>query len=146
MSFDPKLRAEIIEKSINLEAIISSLVTNHFFPNQPLPLKFLHGVMCDANANTSFKLSVFAKCYPNFPRKLLERCRRIFNIRNIFAHCGVVVTNLVDPDKSGVLDPKSLEEQLDLEALAQEFQQNYEPVVLELFSLMKALGIPLEKV
>jgi hypothetical protein len=146
MSFDAKVRTEVIEKSINLESIISALVTSHFFPNQPLPLKFLHGVMCDAYANTSFRLSVFAKCYPQFPRNLLERCRRVFNIRNIFAHCGLVVTNLVDPDKSGVLDPKSLVEPLDFDALAREFHQNYEPVVSELFSLMKAQGIPLDRV
>lgn len=145
MSFDPKSRADIIDRSINLEGIISLLVTNHFFPKQPLPLRFLHGVMCDANANTAFKLSVFAKCYPNFPKQLLERSRRIFNIRNIFAHCGIVVTNLVDPDRSGVLDPKHLDEPLDLEALVQEFNQHYGLVVDELFVLMKARGIPMEK-
>ena len=145
MSFDPTLRAQIIEKSINLETIVSCLVTNYFFPKQPLLLRFFHGVMCDAYANTSFKLSVFAKCYPDFPRKQLDRGRRVFNIRNLFAHCGVEVTILADPDKCGILGPKSFDERLDFESLADEFHQNYEPLLSELIELMKSRGIPLEK-
>lgn len=138
-------RQEIIEKSINVETIISTLVTHHFFPSAGIGnFEFLHTVMYDQHANTAFKISVFEKCYRNTPKAVLEAMRRLFAIRNIFAHCGLQISSAVDPELSGVVDPKDRDKILDFDDLKKQFVEKEKLCMGHLIAQMKELGLAFE--
>lgn len=137
-------RQDIIERSINLENLICMLITLHFFPAKGVKLDFMQIVMCDPSANTAFKVSVFSKCYPQIKRDLIEKMSRMFNIRNLFAHCGLHVTSFADPDNSGIMNPKKMNEPIDFEALRKEFLEKESQALGELFKLVDAAGIELK--
>jgi hypothetical protein len=132
-------RQSVIEQSINIENLISILITHHFFPGNELNIKFLQQVMYDPSANTGFKVSVFSKCYPDEPKASTERIRRIFNIRNIFAHSGPNVLAFVDPDRA---DSDPHDELLDFEGLEREFFALEAEARQELVALMDTAGVP----
>jgi hypothetical protein len=116
-------RQEIIDKSINVENVLAVLITHRFFPGKAINATFLQIVLYDAHANTAFKVSVYEKCYPDTPKGVIEALRRLFAIRNLFAHCGLQLTSIVDPDAAGVMDPKRLNTPLDFSRLRQEFME-----------------------
>ncbi len=134
-------RQNVIEKSISIENLLSILVTQKFFPGKTINGMFLQQVMYDPHANTAFKVSVFSKCYPEFPHEDVEKIRRLFSIRNIYAHCGLELTSAVDPDKSGIIDPKKLNEPLDFAALEAEFLRIETEVSGKLGRLIASTGV-----
>ncbi|BCG63993.1 MAG: hypothetical protein methR_P1752 [Methyloprofundus sp.] len=110
-------RQYIIDKSIKLENVLCMLITRYYFPvPEGINLKFMHNVLCDPSANTSFKINVFSKCYPEVEKKHIEYMRRIFAIRNLFAHVGLqVATSAADPEagEKKYLHPKDKDKFLD---------------------------------
>lgn len=136
-------RQHIIERAINLEHLLCSLVTHHFFPNKALKLSFFHGVMLDPLANSAFRINVFWKCYPGFLKGIIEKLRRIFSIRNIFAHAGLYVTTTADPDAMFFMDPKNKDKRLDFDSLAEEFDQKVDECERLLGEMFEAGGIEL---
>lgn len=135
-------RQSVIEKAINVEHLISVLITHKFFPGDVFNVTFLKQVMYDPSANTGFKVSVFSKCYPDVPKVSTERIRRIFNIRNIFAHCGPDALAFVDTDRSELFEPERHFEPLDFAALEHEFFELEALVHKELLELIEAAGVP----
>ncbi len=134
-------RQMVIEKSINVENIISILITHKYFPGEAINSTFLQQVLCDPHANTAFKVNVFMKCYPDVPNEIIEKLRRLFNIRNLYAHCGLHLTSIVDPDKSGVLDPEKVNEPLDFAILEAEFLDIEQEVHTYLDGLIATSGL-----
>jgi hypothetical protein len=134
-------RKEIIDKSINVENILALLITHRFFPGSGINANFLQVVLYDPHANTAFKVSVYEKCYRDTPKQVLEALRRLFSIRNLFAHCGLHIISLVDPDSSGVMDPKNLNTPLDFEKLRTEFLEKEEICLGHLFEKVDTLGL-----
>lgn len=134
-------RQEIIEKSINVENILSILITHRFFPSEAVNSTFLQIVLYDPHANTAFKVSVYEKCYQDTPKQVLEALRRLFSIRNLFAHCGLHLTSLVDPESSGVMDPKNLNTPLAFSKLREEFLRKEKICLEHLLERMDTLGL-----
>ena len=134
-------RQHVIEKAIRIENLLSILVTQKFFPGTSINGRFLQQVMYDPHANTAFKVSVFSKCYPEFPHEDVEKIRRMFSIRNIYAHCGLELTSAVDPGKSGIIDPKKLNEPLDFVALEAEFMRIEAEISEKLGQLIASTGV-----
>jgi hypothetical protein len=117
----PPDRQDVIDRSINVENLLAVLITHRFFPGPVINGKFLQIVLYDQHANTAFKVSVYEKCYSDTHNNVLQALRRLFAIRNLFAHCGLHMTSLVDPDSSGIMDPKKLDTPLNFSALRTEF-------------------------
>lgn len=134
-------RQEIIEKSINIENILAILITHRFFPGNAINGTFLQIVLYDAHVNTAFKVSVYIKCYPGTPKKVQESLRRLFAIRNIFAHCGLQMTSLVDSESSGVMDPKKINTPLDFQQLRGEFLEKESTCLNHLIGKVDELGL-----
>ena len=130
-----KYRAEVIEKSVNLETVISTLITSYFFPQSSIHLKFFSIVLHDQYASFAFKISVLSKCYPKIGKRFFEKLRRIGNIRNIFAHCGTYVH--LENAPSGIIDPKNQNKRLDYESLYTEFSKIENEVSQILFEKIK---------
>lgn len=138
-------RQKVIERAINIENIISMLITFHFFPNKEkgIDSNFLQDVLYDPYATIAFKINLLQKCFPGFGEKNIQKLRRIFNIRNIFAHCGLRMSSSVDPKNFSVIDPKKKNEPLDYKKLTDEFNKEAEDQEKNLFELAKQSGIPI---
>lgn len=134
-------RQEIIDRSINVENILAILITHRFFPSEVINSTFLQVVLYDPHANTAFKVSVYEKCYRDTPKQVIEALRRLFAIRNLFAHCGLHITSLVDPDSSGVMDPKNLNTPLDFHKLRSEFLEKEKVCLKHLVDNVNRLGL-----
>jgi hypothetical protein len=135
-------RHNVIDKAINVENIMCALITHKYFPGPGLNLKFHHEVLYDPYATIGFKISLLKKCYDELSERTINRLRRLFNIRNIFAHCGLHFTSLVDPDKSGVLDPKDRNTMLDFVSLESEFIEHEKAVLDVLMDLARKVRLP----
>jgi hypothetical protein len=61
-------RQKIIEKAINIENIISLLITFHYFPDKEKGINsnFLQDVLYDPYATVAFKINLLQKCFPGF--------------------------------------------------------------------------------
>lgn len=138
-------RQEIIDKAINIEIIISALITAKYFPGELVNSDFLQEVLYDPLASAAFKVNIFEKCYSDVPKKTIESMRRLFNIRNIYAHCGLSMSSKVDPDQSGVMNPKKKNQPLDFEDLKSEFFNKEKNIVNVLFDLIKESGMIFSK-
>ena len=138
-------RQKVIEKAINIENLISILITFHYFPEEKkgININFLQEVLYDPYATTAFKINLLQKCYPEFEKKNIQELRRIFNIRNLFAHCGLEMSSAVDPQNFSVIDPKKKNTRLDYIALENEFNEKTKKQEKDLFDLMKQRKIPI---
>lgn len=138
-------RQSIIERAINVENIVCCLITRHFFrQHEGINFNFMHTVLYDPLATSGFKVNVFHKCYPHLTKKDIEILRRIFNIRNLFAHVGLYVTKIADPDAAGYVDPKNRNDVLDFEMLAIEFNEKASVAEKLLARLLEENGVQLQ--
>lgn len=138
-------RQIVIDRAINIENLVSSLITIHYFPAKGLNIKFMHEVLYDPHCNFSLKINILRKCYPQTSNQLIEQLRRISNIRNIYAHCGLNITNIADPDKTGVMDPKDYNKPLEFEKLEKEFTDLAKEIEEQLFRILKETGLVIEQ-
>lgn len=137
-------RQSIIESAINVENLLCALIARHFFkPHDGINLDFMHTVLYDPLATIGFKVNVLHKCYPDLTKKDIENLRRIFNIRNFFAHAGLRITKRADPDAVGFINPKNQDEFLDFEKLANEFNEKANAAEMLLAQLLEKSGVNL---
>ena len=137
-------RQFIIEEFINIETIISSLITAYYFPGNALKLEFLHGVLYDPLCTFRFKINILKKCYPEISKKIIENLGRLARVRNIFVHCGLDFTSFVDPEFSGVLDPKDKNKLLDFVQLKNDFIKIKSETQPELDKLLESRHVELK--
>lgn len=135
-------RQEIIEKTIHIENLLSLLITFRYFPEKKaINSDFLQEVLYDPLATSAFKINLLQICYPEFGEDNIQRLRRIFNIRNLFAHCGLEISSVVDPKNFSVIDPNKKNVPLDWKTLTEEFNQIASELENNLFGLIKQKGI-----
>lgn len=117
-------RTEAIEMAINIENWMSILITHHFFPREGVYLDFLTKVLHDEGFSANLRRSIFIKCYPDTPAKIDNAMRRLFAIRNIFAHSGLYLGTLETEQASDIVEglqsAKKLGKVDDLNALLEE--------------------------
>lgn len=136
-------RAEIIEKFINIESLMNSIITRRFFKYPPV--EFLFDVLYDPCFTFALRRNIFLKVYPSFNDKKLEDLNRLNNIRNLFAHCGPEVVWVASPPSSHsptvIPDPKKPREKVfDFESLHKEFLEKEGPMTVYLADIYKKLG------
>jgi hypothetical protein len=137
-----KFRAEVIERTINIEWIINAIISQHYFGKvlSPFILEFLYDEYC----TFSLKRRVLEKIAPNLEKEKLDNLNRINTIRNYFAHCGQVLIEGSDPSSplaiSKVVDPRKLNKAIDFEKLYSEFMGIVGGVEEHLAEIYKAKG------
>jgi|GEM_PF-1558777 len=116
-----KMRAEVIETLIGLEACIDALIGLHYLGR--VSLAFYHEVLYDEYFSFGLKVRILEKILAaegDKHRQQTEKLRRLSNIRNLFAHCGVKRYDAATK-RTFVPNPRNPDEALDFDALHKEF-------------------------
>ena len=79
-------RGVIIQDSINIEAMIDSIIINYFVKENKHS-EFLTKAVEDENFSFGLKINILEKLNLETYKEFIQDIRRINNIRNIFAHC-----------------------------------------------------------
>ncbi len=79
-------RGVIIHDSINIEALIDSIIINYFIKENKHS-EFLTKVVEDENFSFGLKINILEKLNLETYKEFIQDVRRINAIRNIFAHC-----------------------------------------------------------
>jgi hypothetical protein len=120
-----KYRAEVIEKTINIEWLMSAVICQHYFGRVIKP--FLLEVLYDEYFSFALKRRILEKIVDNLDGRKLQDLNRLNTIRNYFAHCNQEMFEGPDaPPKGGqgqVIDPRKLDRAIDFEGLYNEFTQ-----------------------
>ena len=78
-------RSHVVERTIVIEGQISLAITDKYF--ESFKEDFFLEVMCDEYFNSGLKLRSLANAFPDqIDSKTNQKIRRLFNIRNLFAH------------------------------------------------------------
>lgn len=118
-----KYRSEVIEKFINTEWLINSIISQHFLGK--IKENFLLQVLNDEYFNFALRRNILEKIVPEFDKKKMQDLRELNKIRNYFAHCNQEIlrpNEKLDPILKGrVLNPKKPEEELNFQKLYEQF-------------------------
>ena len=135
-------RVEVITKFINLETIMNSIISQHYFKHGNMP--FLTQVLYNPYFTFALRLDILKQITPIFDSKKEEYLHKLNRIRNYFAHCSpnfFKVGTKVSKESIGYMfDPKDPSKILDFEDLHKEFNDKEEQVVLYLIELYEGLG------
>lgn len=117
------MRSEVIEKTINVEWLMNSIISQHYLKR--VTKEFLLEVLYDEYFSFALKRRIIEKIISEIDKQQLQRINRINTIRNYFAHCN---QQLFDgstppaPDSEGsVPDPRRLDRSINFEKLYEEF-------------------------
>jgi hypothetical protein len=136
-------RGEIVESFLNLEWIVSLIISQKYF--RKLDMTFLEEVLCDDAVTFGLRINVLEKIAPKFP--CFQELRKLNKIRNSFAHCHRLVLEVDEQAGTGIrrsVHPKKPASDIDFEDLAKHFRSLYEPVAAALMELLFELGGRLE--
>ncbi|MCF7846740.1 MAG: hypothetical protein K9M51_01595 [Candidatus Gracilibacteria bacterium] len=134
-------RSEVIEKFINLEWLINSIISQKYLKACSYP--FLFDFLYDVNCTFALKRNVLFKISPDFPEK--DNLNRLNNIRNLFAHCNQElfrnISNAPPSDAIGVIpNPKNPERDICFKQLHEEFNTKEPAVARALLEIYYSLG------
>jgi len=142
-----QMRAEVIEKFINIETIINAIISQHYFGN--VNKQFFLEVLYDQNFNFALRHSILEKIVPDLDRTQLQNLHRLNRIRNYFAHTGTEIFEGAEVPTEGqvgiVYDPRNLDKTIDYTQLYEEFHTLESTVINYLFNLSKKLGVQYNK-
>ena len=79
-------RGVIIQDSINIEAMVDSIIINYFIKSNKHS-EFLTKAIEDEGFSFGLKINILEKLNFEVYSEFIQDIRRINNIRNIFAHC-----------------------------------------------------------
>lgn len=119
-----KLRSAVIEDFIGLEALVDCVIGVHYLGK--LSLAFYHEVLYDEYFSFGLKVRILEKILRpegKVAKRQTELLRRMNNIRNTFAHCGITRYES-KTGESYVPDPRKPDEALDFNALYTEFSDS----------------------
>ena len=143
-----KYRAEVIEKSINIECIINAIISQHYL--HKVMKNFYLEVLYDEYFTFALKRRILEKIIikkkkPNSQK--IQALNRLNTIRNYFAHCNQEIFEASDKTKKWgkIIDPRRIEREIDFESLYSEFVEKEKGVTEYLAKLFQDLGGVLEK-
>lgn len=141
------MRAEVIEKFINLQTIINAIISQHYFKKVYMP--FFFEVLYDEYCSFALKRRILEKIVPDLNTKQIQDLNRLNTIRNYFAHTGPEMFEGAGVPSEGqrgiVPDPRDLAKAIDYTQLYKEFQTLESTVIDYLFNLSKKLGVKYNK-
>ena len=118
-----KYRSEVIERAINVEWIMSSIICQHYLKKTMMP--FLLEVLYDEYFSFALKRRILEKIVKDFDKRKLQDLNRLNTIRNYFAHCNqqiIDASSIPTENNIGqVIDPRNLDKFIDFEKLHGEF-------------------------
>jgi len=136
------VRAEVIEKSINMEWIINAIISQHYFKKVFLP--FVTEVLYDEYCSFALKRRILEKIIPNLDGQQIQKLNRLNTIRNYFAHCGQQIFDGPAPppkeQKGWVPDPRKPTKPINFASLHSEFINLESSVSKYLFEIFQKLG------
>jgi hypothetical protein len=133
------LRAEVIEKSINVEWLLHAIISQHYFGQ--VRIKFVSEVLYDEYCSFALKRRVVLKICPELQGKAENQLNRLNTIRNYFAHVGQPIVD--GPDSKGpsrIPDPRDFSASVDFEELHKEFNKIEGPLVKALAEAFQQKG------
>jgi hypothetical protein len=139
-----KARARVLQGFIELEALISTIITTHYLGRADVEgaKQFMREIFFDEHCPFMLKLSLLEKIIDKgyitpSPRAKkfhngkdgLEQLRRLSRIRNRFAHCGPALEIVKAGEVVKITpDPKKVDRELDFDELCNEFDEWKQPV------------------
>lgn len=132
-----KLRAEVIEKFISLEILVSAIITQHYF--HILEKNFLTQVLYDEYFNFGLKHHILRKITERPDNKVLDKLYNLNKIRNTFAHSGLFFTE-VTSGRQGFINTRKLDNEIDFQKLFEEYCDLEKPVFDYLGKVFKEKG------
>ena len=133
-------RAEVIERSINIEWIINGIISQHYFKH--VNTNFLFEVLYDQNITFALKRNILEKILQSLNhqnQQKIHELNRLNSIRNYFAHCNQEIYT-IKSNESFVPDPKKPENPIDFKKLYEEFMSIAKQVEYWLFDEYKGMG------
>lgn len=119
-----KLRGDVINRTINIETIMSSIITQHYFGR--IVKGFFIDVLYDEGFSWRLKCSILRKIIENPDKQKLNELDRVSGIRNRFAHYGIQMSKDSATAPTDVpfeiLDHRKGELGVDFEKLHREFK------------------------
>lgn len=146
-----KYRSEIIEKFINCETIIDSIITLHYFKNEHgiLNFSFMMEVLYDEYFTFALKRRILLKIVPNIDNKKIQDLNRLNTIRNYFAHYNQQWFDgppIPKPGEWGMTpDPRDTDREINFEKMHKEFIKKEKKVLKYLFKIYRDMGASLTK-
>jgi len=134
-----RCRAEVIERAINVESIIDSVICQHYFGH--LRREFLLEVLYDEHFSFALKRLILEKIVSLEPA-VVGSINRLNTIRNYFAHCAQEIIEGPDPlsGEARVPDPRKPDRSVDFKALHAEFMSQVGDVEEQLGKVFRSLG------
>jgi hypothetical protein len=146
-------RGEVIERFINIERVVNTIISQHYFGKQSLP--FILQVLYDDGFNFGIKRRILERIVPELAARTRDDLARLNNIRNLFAHTdeSIFVGRGLPPPgaKTIAVDLKKVQKwdgtvagladcALDYPALYEEFVRLAGPVEERLFAAFGKMG------
>ncbi len=135
-------RAEVIEKTINIEWIMSGIISQRYFGR--VAKEFLLEVLYDEYCSFALKRRILEKVVKDLDGRKLQELNRVNTIRNYFAHCNQQIFEGPDVPPEGaegqVVDPRKLDRVIDFEGLYNEFSQIEGPICKYLYAIYQNMG------
>jgi hypothetical protein len=109
-------RSTIIKKFIDIEKIMVSLISQHYFNN--VRADFISTVLFDEACTFGTKRRIIEKIVPKIDNKKMQKLNRLNKIRNCFAHCNLTLYE--EPDFSSNkknVDPRNFNKEIEYSVL-----------------------------
>ena len=134
-------RNDVIEKLINLESIISAIISQYYFKR--VATEFYFGMLYNENFSLGLKRSILERI-PEVAQSMIQKLNKLMKIRNRFAHCGPQVfwgdVLPAEGEKATIPDPDSWRKPLDFAKLYKEFVEMEPQVTQYFFNFYNNLG------
>jgi len=137
-----ELRNTVISRANNTDMLVSSIISKHYFPGEEgIPIGFISTVLYQNPLSFTSRIIILMKILKEKEKqdkKLIKNLLDIATIRNIFAHCELVIKT---KDKEEyVFNPKDYRKPIDFEKEYDKFIKIDKEIGSVLINLYKEMG------
>lgn len=149
-----KITGEVIRKTIDIQVLVSEIVSRHYLGNQPNEnhVGFIHDIMTNKYAPLALAIDALERVLktrnvePKRVEELGSEMRKLGNIRNAFAHEITVINPVLSPgkifhpDRKSIPWPKNMAG-VDTDEEYSSFIKLYENIKTKIAKLQQELGL-----